>query len=236
MDVEEIADRLYGLPLEEFVSARDQAARELRKEGRRDDADLLKALRKPTAAAGAANRLVQQHRLEVESFLGAAATLRDAQVAGKGDVGAAARREREALERLVGLGGAEVRPTLQAAAVDDDVARELLGGRLVREPEPPGFGTLLAHTPPPTTGPARASAPAPRHERARPQTPAAPRPERRDDSTARARLREAKERRAAAVSEERRARQRWTQSQRELEKAEAAVERAQQELDRVRGR
>src|SRR5690348_9719856 len=98
MDVEETIDRLYGLPLAEFTRARDEAARELRQEGRKEDSERVKALRKPTAAAGAVNRLVREHRDEVEQFLRAAEALRDAQFAGKGDIDAATKQEREALQ------------------------------------------------------------------------------------------------------------------------------------------
>jgi hypothetical protein len=248
MSVEEIIDRLYGLPLEEFTRARNQAERELRQAGEREQADEIKALRKPTAAAAAVNRLVRNHPAQVKAFLEAAATLRDAQVAGKGDLASAARAEREALNKLVGLGGESVRATLQAAAVDDGTARELLQARLVREPEPPGFGTLLAYaTPPSATTPAAKAAsakpaartpnaPKPPAARAAPATrPAAP-PPRPDDSAARARLHEAKKMLTAATEEERQARRCWTQTQRELEKAQAAVEKARRELDRLHAR
>jgi hypothetical protein len=138
MAAEEISDWLHGLPPAEFTRARDKAARELRTEGRREEAEQVKALRKPTAAAAAVNRLVRTHRAQVEAFLRAAATLRDAQVAGKGDLATATLAERTALDKLVSLGGDVVRPTLEAAAVDDDTTRDLLQARLQREPEPPG--------------------------------------------------------------------------------------------------
>jgi hypothetical protein len=225
MGAEEIIDRLYALPLEKFTRARNEAERELRKDGEREQADQVKALRKPTAAAAAANRLVHAHRARVEAFLRAAATLRDAQFAGKGNLAAAAQTEREELEQLVSLGGEAVRPTLEAAAVDDNTARELLQARLVREPEPAGFGTLLAHA-----EPAVAKGQTDKQVTARP-TPAATKL---DDSAAKAQLREAKRMLGAATAEERQAKQHWAQTQRELERARAAVERAQQELDRLR--
>src|SRR2546421_685211 len=75
---DEIIDGLYGLPLGEFTRARNEAAGELRRAGRREEAEQVKALRKPTVAAAAVNLLVREHRREVEEFLGAAATLRDA--------------------------------------------------------------------------------------------------------------------------------------------------------------
>jgi len=219
VSVDEITDRLYSLPLEEFTPARNQAERELRKAGEREQADQVKALRKPTAAAAAVNLLVRGHRAEVEAFLEAAAGLRDAQVAGKGDLAGAAQAERVALGELVALGGESVRATLEAAAVDDGVARDLLAARFVREPEPAGFGTLLAHAEPPTPG-----------ARSAKSATAQPRP-RQDDSAARGRLRRAKEKLEAAAAEEREARRRWEQSQRDLKRAEAAVEKAQHRLD-----
>jgi len=224
--VDEVADRLYALPIEEFTEARNQAERELRKAGERAGADEVKALRKPTATAGAVNRLVRGHRDEVEAFLAAAARLRDAQFAGRGDLDEAAKGERAALEELVALGGQSVRTTLEAAAVDDGIARDLRAARLVREPEPAGFGTLLAHAGPDT---ARSGAKAKSGSR---RSRVAARP---DQSAARARLQEAKKLLAAAEAEERQAQRRWSQTQRELEKARAAVEKAQRELDRLRG-
>jgi phage shock protein A len=49
-------------------------------------------------------------------------------------------------------------------------------------------------------------------------------------------LQEAKKLFDAAAAEERQAQRRWTQTQRELEKAEAAVDKVQRELDRLHGR
>ena len=246
MSVDEITDRLYALPPEEFTRARNQAERDLRAAGKREQAERVKALRKPTAAAGAANRLVRSHRAQVETFLEAAARLRDAQVAGKGDLAAAAQAERVALDELVARGGESVRTTLQAAAVDDEIAHDLLQARLVREPEPAGFGTLLAHAQP-ATGKTRAAKRAtanpskgkrqakPSAAAARPVNRRTPVSARHDDSAARARLHEAKRMLEAAAAEERQARRHFEQTQRERENAQAAVEKAQRELDRLRG-
>jgi hypothetical protein len=224
--VEEITDRLYSLPPEEFTAARNEAVRELRQAGEREQADRVKALRKPSVAAGAVNRLVRSHRSHVEAFLNAAARMRDAQFAGKGDLGSAAQAERLALEKLVELGGEPVRASLQAAAVDDDIARDLLAARFVREPEPAGFGTLLAYAEPPKANPA-AKARAGNRRTAGPARP--------DDSAERAGLQEAKKLLRAAEVEERQAQRHWAKSQRELEQAQAAVETAQRKLDRLHG-
>ena len=237
--VADTIDRLYGLPLAEFTGARNAAASELRKAGHREDADLVKALRKPTATAAAVNRLVREHRDEVERFLRAAAAMRDAQFSGKGDLTEATKREHEELGRLIRVGGEAVRQTLLAAAVDDDATRQLLEARLERELEPRGFGTLLAYAPPAAARPkettaAQAVPTETTAARAKPGPPKKP-VRKPDDSAARDRLRGAKAALSAAEAEERQARRHWDQTRAELEKARAAVDKAQRELDRLRG-
>jgi hypothetical protein len=142
------ADDLYGLPLEEFTAARDALAKRLRGEKRREDADAVKALKRPSVAAGAINRAVREHG--AEELLAAGEELRAAHGAlldGSGDaaaVRAASERERSAVRDLakVALGDdatpateEKVRATLHAASVDDDVRSLLEAGRLEREAE-----------------------------------------------------------------------------------------------------
>jgi hypothetical protein len=227
MAVDELIDELYALALEEFTQARNDAARELRRAGRREEADRVKALRKPTSAAAAVNRLVRERRGEVVAFLAAAAELRDAQLGGKGDLAAASQREREALEQLVQIGGDGVRQSLLAAAVDDQAARELLAARLDRELEPRGFGTLL-------TQPLPAGAKAGRAPRAPAKAKAAAQ-KKADDRAARAKLQEAKAAVTAAAAEERQTHQLWAAAVRQLEAAQTALEKARRELDELRG-
>ena len=211
MTVDEIIDRLYGLPLAEFTAARNEAAAELNKE----DRERVKALRKPTAAAAAVNRLVREHRDDVDTFLSASAALRDAQISGKGSLEDATKQQRDALARLIKAGGEPVRQSLLAAAVDEDAANELLAGRLERELEPRGFGTLLSHV-----------TASPRQARPKPRKP--------DDREARAKLTEARQELSAAEAEERQARRRWEQAQHELDKARIAFENAERRWQRSR--
>ena len=151
---DEAADRLYDVPLESFTAARNALAAELKRAGRDADAGAVRGLRKPSAAAWAANQLARRHGSELDRFLDAAGQLRKAQL-GQGEVRSATSAERKALERLLGLAGEyageaqlpRVRQTLEAAAVDDGAARLLRAGRLERELEPGGFGSLLAATP-----------------------------------------------------------------------------------------
>src|SRR5680860_455967 len=57
-DVEETRlDRIYAAPRERFVSERDAVAKELRAEGKSDEAAAVAALRKPTLVAWALNEV-----------------------------------------------------------------------------------------------------------------------------------------------------------------------------------
>ena len=142
------ADDLYGLPLEEFTAARDALAKRLRGEKRREDADAVKGLKRPSVAAGAINLAVRSHG--ADELLAAGEELRAAHGAlleGSGDaaaVRAATERERTAVRDLAKLALGDdateattekVRATLHAASVDDDVRELLEAGRLEREAE-----------------------------------------------------------------------------------------------------
>jgi hypothetical protein len=225
---DEIIDELYGLPLSEFTQARNQAAGELRRAGRGAEADQVKALRKPSVAAAAVNRLVREHRREVEAFLRAAAILRDAQFAGKGDLQAATKDEREALERLTRVGGEPVRQSLLAAAVDEQAARELLAGRLEHQLDPRGFGTLLAHVRPAEARPTAAPT-----TNAKPTAPAHTKP---NDRATRAKLQNAKAALTTAHANKRQAQRHLARTRREVEKAQAALDKARYDLDSLHGR
>jgi hypothetical protein len=231
--VDEAAELLYGLPLEEFTAARNAAAKELRGRGLREEAEAVKALAKPSAAAWAVNQLTRRRHADLDEFLEAAAAARDAQLSGAGDARDAVQRQRQALETLVRtageeLGGASeavaarIRQTLEAAAVDDGAAEAVRLGRLDKELEPAGFGTLAAHAPK-----------VPRGKRAAPrrETPAAAR---RALDEARARLREAEDEHRAAIAEARQAHRRWQQTQHDAEQAAERVDRARAALDALR--
>jgi hypothetical protein len=167
-DLEAEIDRLYALPLDEFVKARDELARSLRSADRRPDATTIKALRKPTVGAWALNQAVRTRRADIRELLEAGAALRDAQerlLAGgeRADLRDATEREREVVSRLaeaaVAIGGEagrsgalepRLRATLHAAALDESVREELAAGRLVREHEPVALGALAVDEPQPT--------------------------------------------------------------------------------------
>jgi hypothetical protein len=154
-------DRLYELPLGEFTAARDEAAKRLRAEGRRELADDVKRLRKPTLPVWVANRLAHERELDVKRLLKAGEALGASQAAGSAEDFAGARREEQhALERLAaaarevgereGAGAPMVEravKTLRAASLTAE-GRELLErGRLTEELEPPGFDALTGLPP-----------------------------------------------------------------------------------------
>ena len=157
-------DRLYELPLGEFTAARDEAAKRLRAEGRRELADEVKRLRKPTLAVWLVNRLARERALDVKRLLKAGEALAASQAGGSADEFAEARREEQyALERLAaaagelaereGAGAPAVEravQTLRAASLGAE-GRELLErGRLTEELEPPGFAALSGMPPVPS--------------------------------------------------------------------------------------
>ncbi len=159
---DDAVDRLYGLPREEFVGERDALAKQLRADGRRDEAAAVKALPKPTVAAWAANQAVRSQKRAARELWKAGDELSAAQeavLAGQGSgakLREASERERAAVETLVdaarGLLGASggdlseatierLRETLHAGAIDADARDELAAGRAVRERSPQGvFG------------------------------------------------------------------------------------------------
>jgi hypothetical protein len=235
--VEDVAGRLYGLPLEDFTRERDAAARELRKAKERDAAAVVAKLPKPSQASWAANTLVREQRDLVDALLEATDELRAAQDAAVAGKGADALR-RAAVDALVEA-AADLRPagrkpseqtlerlrtTLTAAATDDDVRAALDQGRLVEDATGAGAWGLMPG----------GDAPA-----APPRKPRAAKPRRRDDDEAAARERaereaaerEENERRRQLEAELREARAERRSRERELERAERAADRAAKRLE-----
>jgi hypothetical protein len=156
------AERLYGLSLDEFIPARDETVRQLRDEGRREDAAAIKALRKPSNPAWVVNRLAREVPKVVDGLLAAGQRLRDTQLSGGGRLKDAMEDERVALDRAMrnaeeiathaGLASTStmlrVRETLHLAALDPDVAADVKRGVLSREGRAAGFTGLAGFTAP----------------------------------------------------------------------------------------
>jgi hypothetical protein len=154
-------DALYGLPLEQFTSARDRLARELRQGGDREGAKALGALRKPVLAAWVVNQLARTRGRDVDLLLDAGNRLLEEQRSGKPGSRSAYEHQRRALDSLlVGareiLGGRSseqtlrtVAETLRTASLTED-GRELLArGRLTEPLTTTGWDIVAANPPPP---------------------------------------------------------------------------------------
>ncbi len=164
-DLEQELDGLYALPLEEFTKARNDLAARLKKAHQGEAADIVRALKKPSVVAAAANRLAREEPHQVVALLAAGERLRDAQqgaLAGTStaeEVHEAATAERDAVRALLASGRRllgerssaalldRLGQTLRAAAVDDEGRALLERGRLTEELKAVGFGPLEAVKP-----------------------------------------------------------------------------------------
>jgi hypothetical protein len=251
-------DDLYDAPLEQFVTRRGELARELRKQGKREEAAAVAALRKPSVAAWAVNQLVRTQSRSVAELFDAGDALQDAHrsaTTGRGDAGAlrsAAQRERSAIDELMeaarGLlttNGHElsatiidrVTDTLRAAAQDDDAREKVRDGRLERELRQVGLGVLAG-------GGAIETPTAPARRKAKP-TAAKQRPKRApagdvEDHDLEAEEEERREQRAEAQRRERErdealkaARDVEAKARRQAERAERSLKLAQRLRDRA---
>jgi len=70
-------DALYKLPLAEFTAARNTLVSQLKKGGRAREADLVKALAKPSISAWGVNQLYWKHRAECDRLIKAGQRFRE---------------------------------------------------------------------------------------------------------------------------------------------------------------
>ena len=183
--------RLYAVPLEDFVAERKKVAKELRDAGEKERAAELAKLPKPTPPAWALNALARDRPDVVEAWAQVADALREASADPGPGLREAMASHREATTQLVTLirdkvqpGGKplsapmldRVRALLQEATVDAERSARLREGRVVEGGE---------------DGDAPAPAPAPRKAAAKGDGATE------DDAAAR-RAREREEREAAA--------------------------------------
>lgn len=163
-DLERELDALYALPLDEFTKARNDLASRLKKAHQEEAATSVRALRKPSVVAAAANALARSEPKLVAALLEAGDRLRDVQqrsLAGEveqAEVTEAAAAERDAVRRLVTAGREllatpaaldRLAQTFRAAAVDAAARPLLERGRLTEELNAVGFGPLEAVAPKP---------------------------------------------------------------------------------------
>ncbi len=157
IDLEAELDRLYGLPAGEFVAARNELAKRLRKAGDRDAAEKTKKLAKPSVTAWAVNQLAFRAGSELEGLRAAGEKVRAAHLAGLKEQQAAASARRDAISTLrviaeVALQEAGVSPnrghrqrisqTLEVLSSQGSEADQPRAGRLATDLEPAGFDAL----------------------------------------------------------------------------------------------
>jgi uncharacterized coiled-coil protein SlyX len=238
--VEDVVDNLYSLDPDEFTGARNEATKRLRAEGDKAGSDLVKGLRKPTAAAWAVNQLSRRVPKRVDELLRAGGSLRSAQRAALSGSGKALReatqRRRAAVAGLLDEASAvfrdagrnpaphidAVRSSLEAASTDEATGDLVRSGRLTKEVEPPtGFGDV---SPFEVLAGGRAS-------------PAADAEEAPEASPAERRLRERLEARVAKAEDAlTAAREAAAEARREADQAAKDVDRLERELGTARRR
>lgn len=239
MTLDDIADELYGLPLDAFTATRDARAREARRGGNRDLATAVKALRKPTTSAWLANLLARDRADRLEELLGLGAALREAQAALSGDqlrTLSAQRHEvvyalAQEARRLAGERGQavsedaerELQETLEAALADPAAAEAVASARLTRALSYAGFGAVDVTGATATVGPS----PRPRPAAARSEPTAGDGEAQAQEAQAQE-AQEAREARRRQVEEERHRQRR--EAEREVSRAQAALEQAEQRL------
>jgi hypothetical protein len=160
LDVE--IGRLYRRPLDEFISARNDLAKQLRKLGLPKDAEQVRTLAKPTPSAWAVNQLFERAPEKMERLLGTGRRALAAQheaISGRGvsslrehiEAGRTLTEElrRRAVEILAESGRAVSRTlsdrigtNLQALALSPAAAEEASRGWISRDLDPPGFEVL----------------------------------------------------------------------------------------------
>src|SRR5436190_4045738 len=148
-DLSTASAELYRLPRDEFTAARNALAKRLRDDGQREEAEKVRALRKPTAAAWIVNRVGQQAAGDLKKLRSAGDRMRKART--PTELRTASAAEREAITQLLGrveeIAGSQpaatierVRETLHAAAGDPSVGALVTAGCLDKEQRLVGFG------------------------------------------------------------------------------------------------
>jgi hypothetical protein len=155
VNVDQRIDHLYALPPEEFVSARDALAQELRDAGDRKAASQVKSLRRPTVAAWAVNQMARSNPSEMADLLAAGEELREAQrgamtAKGKTNIQRLVGQRRSIVDRLTNAAGDvldqtgrgsgahrdQIFATLLTASTDPAVAELVRSRRLDHERKP----------------------------------------------------------------------------------------------------
>jgi hypothetical protein len=167
---------VYRGPLEEFISRRDALAKQLRAAKRRDDADRVKALRKPSRTAWVLDTIVQEDPAAIDQLVEAISAAQTVQSGA--DLRAAVETIRAAVRAVAAVGahvairaGQPIEANALAMALHAVIGEtkafdDLRAGRLVDVPDGGGLDILaalptMAPPPPrqPSTSPANRKTP-----------------------------------------------------------------------------
>ena len=159
-------DALFKLPLSQFISGRKTLAAELKKSGRKDDAQYVMTLVKPSVSAWAVNQLYWQHREAFDQLMATGQRFRQAQTSGRAgkiaDMRDALDARRKALLRLSDLAAAlltdagssatpemihRISTTLEGMSAYASLPDAQRPGRLNRDVDPPGFESFASLMP-----------------------------------------------------------------------------------------
>ena len=159
---------VYNGPFDEFISRRDALAKQLRAAKRREDADRVKALRKPSRTAWVLDTVVHEDPAVIEQLVKAINAAQTVQTGA--DLRAAVETIRAAVRAVAAVGArvairagqpidANVFVTALHAVIGETKAfNDLRAGRLIDVPDGGGLDILAAlpsltlSAPPPTTG------------------------------------------------------------------------------------
>lgn len=241
VDLDEVADELYGLVPGEFVAARQAREKEARASGERDLASHIRALAKPSTVAWLANQLVRARPDEVGALLDLGGEMREATAVLSGDdlrrlsvrqqrlvsdlVSDARALAETSGQRVTDTTSRGLEETLRAAMADEAQADQLASGRLTDALQHVGFGTGGDTVPRPRPSQTRVRATEPSRTQHRVDRESA-KPERAD-------TRPSETRRSEQVE---RARQDADQALEKAERAQADLEQAQSEMDEAKAR
>ncbi|WP_329233860.1 hypothetical protein [Streptomyces canus] len=253
--MEAVLDELYTTPPSDFVARRETLAAAARTAGRADDARRIRAARRPTLAAWAANLLLRSQPEESRQFLELGQALREAyqslDAESLKDLSAQRRRVVSALSRQTAQLARDtghrlsqpvqqdLEETLRAVLADPEAADQWAGGRLVNALTPPSEfrpdSAPVAEEAGTLSRPASPSPSAPRGRASKDEL--AERRRARQEQLARAReaaeaerrLSEERARQADVDAELQRARERTEQARRRMSAIEEQLQQAREE-------
>jgi hypothetical protein len=156
MDLDEVAEELYSLPVDQFTEVRNARANELSAAGAKPSAAQVRKLRKPSQAAWIANGLARRHPKEIEKVLELGKDLRRAQDRGQGsDLRSLSSTRQGLVQRLLRLVADDAKAvgvsiaadtqrqlvaTFEAAMANESSGIALKAGRLTEALSHIGFG------------------------------------------------------------------------------------------------